>query len=70
MRAAPTEITEKDHLRVLVVVARPEKAGLIDPRASADGLLDAVAPLGDAVRLEFLRPPTFPALVERLARGL
>lgn len=56
-------------VRVLVVVARPEQAGLIDPKASALGLLDAVEPLGDAVALEFLRPPTLPALARRLKNG-
>ena len=55
-------------IRVLVVVARPDDAGLIDPRASADGLIDAVTPLGGAVELSFLRPPTVDALAEALRR--
>ena len=53
-------------IRVLVVVARPDKAGLIDPRASADALIDAVTPLGGAVELTFLRPPTVDALAAAL----
>ncbi|MEZ4437247.1 MAG: CHAT domain-containing protein, partial [bacterium] len=57
----------KAPIRVLVVVARPDKAGLIDPRASADALIDAVAPLGGAVALTFLRPPTVKALSDMLA---
>ncbi|MCA9542031.1 MAG: CHAT domain-containing protein, partial [Myxococcales bacterium] len=56
-------------IRVLVVVARPDKAGLIDPRASADALIDAVAPLGEAVTLRFLRPPTVEALAEAVREG-
>lgn len=56
-------------VRVLVIVARPDRAGLIDPGASADDLIDAVAPLGDAVRLDFLRPPTLDALSRALCGG-
>ena len=56
-------------IRVLVVVARPDKAGLIDPRASADALIDAVTPLGGAVELKFLRPPTVDALAAELGEN-
>lgn len=59
----------KAPIRVLVVVARPDEAGLIDPRASADALIDAVAPLGGAVALTFLRPPTLDALAGALRDG-
>ncbi|NJL27590.1 MAG: CHAT domain-containing protein [Thermoanaerobaculia bacterium] len=54
-------------LRILMVVARPEGASFIDPRASSLALLDGVEELGAAsVAVEFLHPPTFEALVDRL----
>jgi tetratricopeptide (TPR) repeat protein len=54
-------------VRVLVVVSRPEDAGFIDPRAVSRPLLDALDELGDQVVVEFLYPPTLPALTERLS---
>jgi tetratricopeptide (TPR) repeat protein len=60
--------TSGQRIKVLAVVARPEKAGLIDTR-TADALLDAVAPLGSAVEVHFLRPPTVPALEAALKGG-
>lgn len=56
----------QDQLRVLMVVARPEKAGLIDPGATVSAVLDAVEPLGTTVQLDVLRPPTAAALAEAL----
>lgn len=55
-------------LRILLVTARPEGAGFVDPRSIARELLDEVQPAIDAgtVALEFLRPPTLSALQERL----
>ncbi|MCB0201594.1 MAG: CHAT domain-containing protein, partial [Anaerolineae bacterium] len=53
-------------VRLLVVVSRPAGTGFIDPRSSAAPLLDALDPLGDAVAVEFLRPPTLAALNARL----
>ncbi len=55
-------------LRVLLVTARPEGAGFVDPRSIARELLDEVEPQIEqgAMALEFLRPPTFSALRERL----
>jgi len=53
-------------LRILMITARPEGAGFIDPRRSAAPLLDAVDELGDDVVVEFLRPPTLTALDDRL----
>ena len=55
-------------LRVLLVTARPKGAGFIDPRSIARELLDEMQEHIDAgaVELEFLRPPTFSALSERL----
>jgi len=55
-------------LRILLVTARPEGAGFIDPRGIARPLYDAVEEqmaAGELV-LEYLRPPTLPALVARL----
>ena len=53
-------------VRVLMVVSRPEKAGFIDPRSSAEPLLDAFDELGDGADIEFLRPPTLTALMRRI----
>jgi tetratricopeptide (TPR) repeat protein len=55
-------------VRVLVVVSRPddEDVGFIDPRAVSLPLLDALGELGDRVAVEFLYPPTLPALIARL----
>ncbi|MFZ5857034.1 MAG: tetratricopeptide repeat protein [Chloroflexota bacterium] len=53
-------------VRVLMVVSRPSRAGFIDPRSSAAPLLDALDELGDAVEVEFLRPPTVAALMHRI----
>ncbi len=39
-------------VRILVVVARPDEAGFIDPRADAIALLDATAGLGQQVEVE------------------
>jgi len=57
-------------LRVLLVTARPDDAGFVDPRGIARELLDEVQPQieAGAVALEFLRPPTLAALRERLSQ--
>lgn len=51
-------------LRVLYVIARPTDAGFIDPRSSAGGVMDALAPLVEKglVTVDFVRPPTFEQL--------
>jgi len=51
-------------LRVLYVIARPIDAGFIDPRSSAGGVMDALAPLVEKglVTVDFVRPPTFEQL--------
>jgi hypothetical protein len=56
-------------LRVLLVTARPENAGFIDPRGIARELLDEVQEQVDSgtIAVEFLRPPTLHALRTRLA---
>src|SRR5579859_1055286 len=55
-------------LRVLLVTARPQEAGFIDPRGIARELLDEVQGQINtgAIELEFLRPPTLKTLRQRL----
>src|SRR2546421_179729 len=55
-------------LRVLLVTARPQGTGFIDPRGIARELLDELQEQGEmgAIELEFLRPPTVKALRKRL----
>ncbi len=55
-------------LRVLLVTARPDDAGFIDPRGIARSLYEAVEDqmASGELLIEFLRPPTLPALVARL----
>ena len=64
--ALPTTFTPP--LRILLVTARPDEAGFIDPRGIARELLEEIAPQVEegTVALEFLRPPTLRALRERL----
>ena len=56
-------------LRVLLVTARPEGAGFVDPRSIARGVFDALERLGGAVQVDFLRPPTLAALDGALRRA-
>jgi tetratricopeptide (TPR) repeat protein len=58
-------------LRVLYVIARPTDAGFIDPRSSAGGVMDALAPLIEKglVTVDFVRPPTFEQLSKVLEGG-
>ncbi|NJM12290.1 MAG: hypothetical protein HC889_10735 [Synechococcaceae cyanobacterium SM1_2_3] len=63
----PFKISAKDRLHLLFVVSRPEGVGFIDPRADAAAVLDAVdehAP--GRITVEFLRPATLDALLDRL----
>src|SRR5947209_17492136 len=55
-------------LRILMVTARPEGTGFIDPRSTARELLEEVQDHIEAgsIDLEFLRPPTLQALRKRL----
>lgn len=55
-------------LRILLVTARPEDAGFVDPRSIAHGLLDTLEEhiAAGTIELEFLRPATMSALRERL----
>ena len=56
-------------LRVLLVTARPEGTGFVDPRSIARELLDEVERQAAAgvIELECLRPPTIKRLRERLS---
>jgi len=60
----------KPPLRILLVTARPDDAGFVDPRTIARELVGALASQvqAGAVVLEHLRPPTFRALQERLSQ--
>jgi len=51
-------------LKVLYVISRPMDAGFVDPRFSAHGVMDALAPLIDQglVEVDFVRPATFEQL--------
>lgn len=63
----PHKIQTKDQLHLLMVVSRPQDSGFIDPRADAEAVLDAIdqhAP--GRISVEFLRPATLDALLERL----
>lgn len=60
-------------LRVLVVVARPDDAGFLDPRTSAQTIFAQLQQLEQTqklkpgmIELEFLRPPTYDQLARRL----
>jgi len=67
-QAASLLATFTPPLRVLLVTARPEEEGFVDPRIIARELVDEMQEQIEqgAVILEFLRPPTLPALRERL----
>src|SRR2546427_5376660 len=56
-------------LRILLITARPEGTGFVDPRSVAHELLDEMQEQVEsgAVELEFLRPPTLQALRARLS---
>ncbi|MCY2995052.1 MAG: tetratricopeptide repeat protein [Planctomycetota bacterium] len=56
-------------LRILLVVSRPGDLGFIDPRLSTHSMLDALAPLGGYVRVDFCRPPTLARLEELLRQA-
>src|SRR5260370_15508381 len=58
-------------LRILLVTARPDDAGFVDPRGIARELLEAVSEQVEAgaKNLEVLSPPHPPALRRRVARA-
>jgi len=49
-----------------MVISRPDDVGFLDPRSSAEALLDALEHLGSRVVVEFLYPPTLAALTRRV----
>jgi tetratricopeptide (TPR) repeat protein len=49
-------------LRILLVVSRPDDRAFIDPRLTTGAMLEALAPLGAGVRVDFCRPPTLDRL--------
>lgn len=55
-------------LRILLVTARPEGAGFVDPRNISHELMDELQSqiAAGTIEVEFLRPPTFTALNNRL----
>ena len=67
LAAFPTQF--EPPLRVLVVTARPDDAGFVDPRSIGRELLDEVQEHIDegTIAVEFLRPPTLQTLRTRLA---
>jgi hypothetical protein len=63
----PFKTETRERLHLLFVVSRPDDAGFIDPRADAAAVLDAIDAHGlGRVTVEFLRPATLDALLERL----
>lgn len=63
----PQRSAAKDQVHLLFVVSRPAGAGFIDPRADAAAVMDAIGREAPGrVTVEFLRPATLDALVERL----
>jgi len=65
----PQSMTFEPPLRILLVTARPDNAGFVDPRCIARELLEEVSEQVEEgkIALEFLRPPTLKALRERLS---
>ncbi|HKC63104.1 MAG TPA: CHAT domain-containing protein [Pyrinomonadaceae bacterium] len=54
-----------DPLRILVVVSRPKSLAFLDPRLTAQAILQASEPRSD-VQVDFVWPPTFSALLNAL----
>jgi len=67
--AAPQAFRASTPLRLLLIVSRPADLGFLDPRLTTRGMLDALAPLGDGVAIDFCRPPTLPRMEEMLAEA-
>jgi hypothetical protein len=63
----PIEFQTGLPLRILYVVSRPGDLGFIDPRLSTRSMIDALAPLGEDVHVDFCRPPTLARLEELLS---
>ena len=58
--------TGKLPLRILLAVSRPDDTGFLDPRHTTRAMLDALAPLGDGVVVDFCRPTTLDQLKRML----
>jgi tetratricopeptide (TPR) repeat protein len=67
-RAPLDPVTAERVIRVLLVSPRPEdeECALLDHRASARPLVEALSRLGELAEFKVLAPPTFPALGEEL----
>ena len=68
---ALVSVSVEPPLRILLITARPEGTGFIDPRSIARELVDEVQAQVEtgAIEIEFLRPPTFSNLQTRLRDG-
>ncbi|MDJ0509473.1 MAG: CHAT domain-containing protein [Crocosphaera sp.] len=61
------QVKAKPHLRLLLIVSRPEGPGFFDPRGEAKAVMAAIeAEAKGKIEIEFLRPATLDKLVERL----
>jgi hypothetical protein len=58
--------TGKLPLRILLAVSRPDDTGFLDPRHTTRAMLDALAPLGDGVVVDFCRPATLDRMEQML----
>lgn len=56
-------------LRILLAVSRPHDESFIDPRHTTRAMLDALAPLGDWVVVDFCRPATLDKLERMLSEA-
>ncbi len=54
-------------LRILLAVSRPDDTGFLDPRHTTRAMLEALAPLGSGVVVDFCRPATLDRM-ERMLR--
>ena len=54
-------------LRILLAVSRPDDAGFLDPRHTTRAMLEALAPLGAGVEVDFCRPATLARMERMLA---
>jgi hypothetical protein len=53
-------------LRILLAVSRPDDTGFLDPRHTTRAMLDALAPLGTGVVVDFCRPATLDRMEQML----
>ncbi len=55
-------------IRVLIVVARPDDMGFVDPRVTTNPLVETLEQSGNLVEVEFLNPPSIESLKQRLSQ--